>query len=116
MVTATGVVMTTADGTVMLTGSNRGRFGAKISSWGLLARAWARKVPQRRGSGEGSDNGREVGTQTVVFRIRYRSDLTLLDRIVYDGHAYDITGIDEIERRKLQDLTCTLIANTRPVS
>ena len=114
MVTATGVYMTTADGTQMTTGSRKGRFGAELDVWGLLARSWARKVPQR--SGEGSDNGREVGRQTVVFRIRYRSDLTLIDRIVYDGHAYDITGIDEIERRKLQDLTCTLIANTRPVS
>lgn len=116
MVTADGTYMTTADGTQMITGTRKGRFGAELSAWGLFARAWARKVPQRAGSGEGSDNGRVVGQQTVVFRIRYRSGLTLIDRIVYEGHAYNITAIDEIERHKLQDLTCTLISNTRPDS
>lgn len=114
MVTADGAYMTTADGTIMTTNSRKGRFGAELDVWGLFAQAWARKIPAR--GSESSTNGREVGEQVVVFRIRYRATLTLTDRIVYDGHAYDINDVSEIERRKLQDITCTLIVNTRPVS
>ena len=87
---------------------------AELDAWGLLAQAWARKMSAR--GNERTANGREVGQQTVVFRIRYRSTLSILDRIVYDGHAYDIDDVNEIERRKLQDITCTLHSNTQPVS
>lgn len=112
MVTAGGVLMTTADGTQMITGTRIGRFGAELDAWGLLAQAWARKMSAR--GNESTSNGREVGQQTVVFRIRYRASLSMNDRIVYDGHAYDIVDVTEIERRKLQDITCTLYSNTRP--
>ena len=119
MVTADGTYLTTSDGTVLTTSSRKGRFGADLDAWGLLAQAWARKMSARKMSARGNErtaNGREVGQQTVVFRIRYRSTLSILDRIVYDGHAYDIDDVNEIERRKLQDITCTLHSNTRPVS
>lgn len=113
MVTATGVVMTTADGTIMVTGSNRdARFGEVISNWGL----WKTRRANRkalRGS-EDTESGREVGRQVVRFRIRYTAGITLMDRIVEDGHAYDIVNIIEVGRRELHDLECVLISNTRP--
>ena len=95
MVTADGTYLTTSDGTVLTTSSRKGRFGAELDAWGLLAQAWARKMSAR--GNERTANGREVGQQTVVFRIRYRSTLSILDRIVYDGHAYDIDDVNEIE-------------------
>jgi SPP1 family predicted phage head-tail adaptor len=41
-----------------------------------------------------------VATGSVVFRIRYRSDVVLTDSILCDGISYDIQSIAEIGRRE----------------
>ena len=105
MVTATGEVMTTADGRVMITGENQDALGQEIEAWGLWKSAWARKI-EARGS-ERESNQRESGQQPVTFRVRYRSDILVADRIVCEGRAYDIKGKAEIGRRAMLDLFCT---------
>ncbi|MFC5737461.1 head-tail adaptor protein [Sinirhodobacter huangdaonensis] len=59
--------------------------------WAALDRrpeVWARV---RAGSGgESFEGGRVNATAMVVFRLRRRSDLTPLDRILWQGVAYNI--------------------------
>jgi SPP1 family predicted phage head-tail adaptor len=41
---------------------------------------------------------------TITFRLRYRDDLTLADRIAYDSDTYDIKDIRELGRRRGLDI------------
>jgi SPP1 family predicted phage head-tail adaptor len=40
-----------------------------------------------------------VGEAITVFRVRYRSGVTVLNRIVYDGRDWDIVAVREVGRR-----------------
>jgi SPP1 family predicted phage head-tail adaptor len=114
-----GTILTAADGSPLrtasgeaLVGAARQRFREPVFSWVALYAAWARMLT--RTGGESTDNSREVGRGTVAFRMRYRSDVTIADRIIYNGQAYDITNITEIGRRAMMDVDCTIHTNTRP--
>lgn len=109
---AAGNVLTDAAGDELLTGNRRGRFGAEEDNFGLWKTRMARRI-QNSGS-EATGSGREIGQQTVVYRLRYTAGLTLTDRAVEDGQVYDIIDIKEIGRRHLHEITCVLHANTRP--
>ena len=68
-------------------------YGDMIESWSLIGNVWAEMV-----SAKGSEKftaQQDAGFDTVVWRIRYRSDLDNLDRVVYDGQNYDILGVNE---------------------
>ena len=52
---------------------------------------WARV--RAGGGGESFEGGRVNATATVVFRLRRRSDLTPLDRILWQGVAYNIRAL-----------------------
>lgn len=91
-----------------------GRFGQPAPDlWLPWKTRWSNKKETAVGSDESSNNGREIGRQSVRFRIRYTSGLQLTDRIQHDGLAYDIVDIIEIERRKMQDVHCVLHSNLR---
>lgn len=60
-----------------------------VVTWTTYATVWAQKLEPK---------GREVtealqveGKLTVTFRIRYRSDVSVEDRLVFDGRDFDIT-------------------------
>ena len=65
--------------------------GGMLEAWAPLATVWAAVEPL---------NGREffaasttLSETTTRIRIRYRPDLTVLDRINHGGVLYDITSI-----------------------
>jgi head-tail adaptor len=115
LVDSLGNYITDSEGEKITTTSRRGRFGAEQDAWGLWHTRRARRL-QKSGS-ESSENGREIGRQVVIFRIRYTAGIMLTDRVfeLADQLAYDIIDIKEIGRRELQDLTCVLHSNARPV-
>ena len=41
---------------------------------------------------------------TIIFRIRYRPDITTADRVSYSGTVYGIEEIKEIGRRRVLEL------------
>ena len=41
-----------------------------------------------------------IGEDRATFKIRYREDLTTLNRIVYDGRNWDIVGVRPVGRRE----------------
>ena len=73
-------------------------YGEGVETWNDLATVWAEKIPVR-----GSE--RYAAMQTVAeveerFKIRYRTGLTPLDRVICDGITYDVQGVLEIGRRE----------------
>ena len=73
-------------------------YGEPVETWTTLATVWAEKIPVR-----GSE--RYAAMQTVAeveerFKIRYRTGLTPLDRVICDGITYDVQGVIEIGRRE----------------
>ncbi len=66
--------------------------------WARLAEVWAEVLP-----GPGSErygDQQRVATNATRFRIRYRDDVTPLNRLRYRGREYDIHGVQEIGRRE----------------
>lgn len=103
LVDAAGNHLTDTDGN-RLTTTGKGRFGAEEKAWGLFTTRWANKKDLR--GDEEVSSGREKGRSQVRFRMRYVAGLKYSDRIQFDGKAFDIVDIREIERRKLHDVYC----------
>lgn len=61
-----------------------------------LGTVWAHK--QERTSVEVTESMQEVNVNRVIWTIRFRDDLSALDRIEYDSKHYYVTGIQELGR------------------
>lgn len=113
MVTAGGVYMTDAEGKRMITGSDRGRFGERRSSWGVHCKRRAKRMERQGRESQAGD--RERSASQVVFRMRFVRDLKVSDRLVDlsdGGQAYDIQDVIEVARGRWQDVIC--IRRTTP--
>ena len=84
--------------------------GEPIESWAALVTLWAAVTPQ---SADESLEGDQIhGTAETEFRIRYRSDVDVANRISYNSQFYDITGVVELGRR--EGLLITAIVRSLP--
>lgn len=76
-------------------------YGEPIETWADLATVWASR---RRASARETLAGAEVSAAiSDVFEIRYDSawsDLSPLDRLVFEDRTYAIETVDEIGRRE----------------
>lgn len=75
---------------------------AKIHADDILP---ARIAPQR--GGERFTAQQTIGKFVTTFRIRYRIDVTVLNRIVYDSRNWDIQDVREIGRREGLEIDAT---------
>ena len=84
----------------------RDDYGGEAESWDEIATVWAR-VRQTGVREQYVNNAdREQATRNALMRIRFREDVTEAEhRVLYDQHAWDILGIDEIGYRRFLDLT-----------
>ena len=75
----------------------RDTFGSGNESFSNLGTVWA----EVRGvSGKEFFESRIENAEDVLeFKIRYREDLSRVDRVVYNGQIYDIINIKEIGRK-----------------
>jgi SPP1 family predicted phage head-tail adaptor len=73
-------------------------FGELVETWTTFASPAAAIVPTR--GNERFTAQQLVGHAVTTFRIRYRTGLTVLNRIVYDGRQWDIHDVREIGRRE----------------
>ena len=44
--------------------------------------------------------------QTVKMRIRWRADVSTMNRVVWEGRAHDVTGVVPVGRRDMLELMC----------
>ena len=84
---------------------SRNSYGEETESWSEIAEVWAEKVDLR---------GREYyaaaqanADVTTRWRIRYRSDVTVLHRLLYDSVVYEINQVAEIGRQAGLELITT---------
>lgn len=72
--------------------------GEEVDNWTELYTVWAEVIPVR-----GSERYASQQDAAVIeekFRIRYLSDITPKNRILYNSRIYDIKGVLEIGRRE----------------
>lgn len=82
--------------------------GEDVATYATLANVWAEKFDLRGREYFAAQQSRaEVTTR---WRIRYRDDLRAVDRLVYDGVAYDVVAPPaEIGRRLGLELVTTAV-------
>ena len=78
------------------------RNGEVVSTWTTLATVWAEIIQQS--ASEFFTGYGEAETGTVIFRIRYRPEITTEDRVTYDGTVYNLKEITELGRRDALEL------------
>lgn len=76
-----------------------------IMTWSDVVTVWAQQRPER--GSERFAAAQVNGTAVITFHIRYRADVTIQDRIVYDGVEYEIVAPPrEIGRRVVTEIDC----------
>lgn len=70
--------------------------GDMIPSWAELVTVWAEIVPMT--GSEKENEQQELAQDITKFKIRSRSDITPLHRILYDGDVYDIEYVSPVRR------------------
>ena len=73
----------------------RDAFGGEISTWSVLGSVWANIRPGV--ARENLVNEQVQGFQEAVITIRYRSDITIKDRVRYQDKYYEIVGVKDID-------------------
>lgn len=73
-------------------------FGELIDSWATLATVPAQYIPAR--GGERFTAQQVYGQSVATFKIRYRTDVDVEDRITFDSKTWDILDIRELGRRE----------------
>lgn len=84
---------------------SRDDFGGVVEQWVDLDIVWARFERQSGQEPYRREANRQQAIRRGVLRIRYRDDVTEISRIVYQDHAWDILGIDEVGYRRYMDLS-----------
>lgn len=73
-------------------------YGEEIETWSDSATAWARFLP---GGGDERFSAASVYASTEArFQLRWRSDITSQNRLIYDAKIWDILLVTEIGRRE----------------
>jgi SPP1 family predicted phage head-tail adaptor len=68
-------------------------YGEEILTWSTLATVWAQFLP---GGGSERFTSQQVYAEAQArFIIRYRTDVTPENQIVYNGKTWDILSVDE---------------------
>lgn len=83
-------------------------YGEKTATFTELATVWGERVDTSRR--EFFAAGQKHAEATAIFRIRYRSDLTAIHRIVCEGVTYDVLTPAEIGLREGLELQCKAVA------
>lgn len=93
------------------TETGRNEFNEPVISWADVATVWAQQRPNR--GSERFAAAQIAGTAVMTFHIRYRSDITVQDRLVYEGQEYEIVAPPrEIGRRVVTEIDAVARADS----
>lgn len=83
--------------------TGRDAMNAPVHAWADVVTVWAQQRPQR--GSERFAAAQLSGTAVMTFHIRYRADVTVKDRLVYEGREYEIVAPPrEIGRRVVTEI------------
>jgi len=80
----------------------RDEFGVVTSGWATIATLRAQLI--QSSTTEFLQGAGLQGEAAVIFRTRWFGDITVRDRVVYEGVAHDIKELKEIGRRRGLDI------------
>jgi len=81
----------------------RDEFNAPIVDWHDVTTVWAQQRPDR--GSERFAAAQVNGTSVMTFHIRYRGEVTVKDRLLYEGREYEIVAPPrEIGRRVVLEI------------
>lgn len=83
----------------------RDAFNNPVETWYDVATVWAQQRPNR--GGERFTAQEIAGAAVTTFHLRFRVDVTVMDRIQYDGRDWNILDVREIGRRVVTEIDCT---------
>lgn len=78
--------------------------GERVIEYKELIETWAEKVYKR--GGEQTAAAQMVGTITETFRIRYRTGISQINAVDFDGQRYYVKSIQEENRKQFLILEC----------
>lgn len=84
-------------------------YGTPVETWTRFATMRAQLIKNATDDREGARG--HTTDAVLTFRMYYFASLSLNDRLLYDGHQYEVTGITEIGRRVGMDLTCQCVGS-----
>lgn len=90
------------------TETGRDALNAPIYGWVEIAEVWAQQRPTR--GGERMAAQQQTGTKLIGFHMRYRNDISVKDRVLYEGQAFEIQDIREIGRRVVTEIDAAAVA------
>lgn len=79
--------------------------GGKVQSWGDHATVWAEAKPISDGERWRAEQSQVTATATHRFLVRWGVGVTPLDRILFEGREFEISGVKEIGLRDGQEIT-----------
>lgn len=80
-------------------------FNDDVLEWGPIATVWAQARPNR--GAERFTAAEVAGSAVMTFHIRYRDDVTVKDRILYDGKTWNIVDVREVGRHVVTEIDAT---------
>lgn len=83
--------------------TGRNAYNEPIVDWVDIATVWVQQRPDR--GSERFAAAQIAGTSVMTFQIRYRADVSVQDRLVYDGREYEIIAPPrELGRRDVTEI------------
>ena len=79
--------------------------GQEVEVWSTVATVWMRVKPQR--GGERFQAHQVMGKAVTTFQARHRTDVSVLNRLVYDGKDWDIHDVREMGRKRGIEIDAT---------
>lgn len=80
-------------------------YNEEVTTWADVATVSALVEWTGTHSDEQFEGDQQVVTTRAVFTIRYRTDFDEKCRLVFEGEAYDILHLAEIQRRRFRQIT-----------
>lgn len=83
---------------------SKDEFGVITEAWQTVATVRAQII--QSATAEYLAGAGEAGEAVLIFRARWLDGLSVRNRVIYNGQAYDVREIKEIGRRKGVDIRC----------
>lgn len=80
-------------------------FGEEIPTWAPLGTVWASVEWVK--DGERLRAAEVAASVEVRFQIRWGLGVTVEDRVIYDGHVLEVSGVKELGRRVGQEISAS---------
>lgn len=87
--------------------TRRDALNAPIEDWVSVATVWAQQRPER--GAERFTAAQIAGAKVMTFHIRFRSDISIKDRLSHEGQIFEISDVRELGRRVVSEIDCVAV-------